>query len=515
MNPIPYIAGSGKLAALYVDNKPFRLRGGELHNSSASSLSYMQQAVWPYLKGMHMNAVVAPVYWECIEPVEGAFDFSLVDGLLSQARENGMRLVLLWFGLWKNSASTYVPQWVKLNREKYWYVKAADGKLPRYFGFANAVISPLCEAAVAADANAFAQLMAHLRQVDSQRTVVMVQVENEMGVLGAVRDCSAQAQALYAEGVPAALREKLGVSGSWEAAFPDTPEESFMAYCYAAATERICRSGKAEYDLPMYVNTWLEKEPWIPGTYPSGGPQFKNHRIWAAAAPSVCALAPDIYVPNYKDICDEYAAEGNPLMIPETRAEAAFYLYAIGQHNALGFSPFGIEDCLKDGREADAMTLALLQISPEAMAKQKDKALALADAYRLTEGMEDVILHAHQEGRCHGFIYHGEASDTVALSHVNITVSYHDTQDVSPVGGGCIVELGDYEFLILGINCELSFCATNGQELDILTKEEGEYRNGAWHRGRILNGDERYHTTFGQTPEALRIHFNPFDNEAF
>ena len=110
--------GRGAQAQLIVDGKPFLILGGELANSSASSLAYLEP-VWPRLAKMRLNTLLAPVSWELMEPVEGRFDYSLVDGLLKQARANNMRLVLLWFGSWKDSMSSYVPAWVKRDQARF------------------------------------------------------------------------------------------------------------------------------------------------------------------------------------------------------------------------------------------------------------------------------------------------------------------------------------------------------------------------------------------------------------
>jgi beta-galactosidase GanA len=112
MEKISHIRKENGESILYVDGKPFIALSGELHNSSSSSLDYMDRVVWPALRPLGLNTVVAPVYWECVEPEPGVFDYSLVDGLILQARREGVKLVFLWFGLWKNGMSTYIPGWV-------------------------------------------------------------------------------------------------------------------------------------------------------------------------------------------------------------------------------------------------------------------------------------------------------------------------------------------------------------------------------------------------------------------
>ena len=516
MAHIPYIEGTGKQAALYVDGKPFYARSGEIHNSSASSLEYMDARVWPALRNMNMNCVVAPIYWECVEPQEGVFDFTLIDGLLSQARRENVRLVLLWFGLWKNAASTYAPEWVRTDHKRFWYA-TAQGNKPLIFlnGTNIRILSPLCAEAVAADAKAYAAVMKHLREVDEQRTVIMMQVENEIGIFGADRDYSPVANAAFAEQIPEKLTETFGVSGTWSEAFGKDAAETFMAWHYGCAVEKIIEAGKAEYDLPMYVNAWLEQAPWKPGLYPSGGPQFKMHKVWRAAAPSVALYAPDIYVDYYRDVVDEYASDGNPLFIPEVRQTAdtvAFYLYAVGQHNAMCFAPFGVEDMCGIREEVAPEVLAALNISTDAMSGKAG--YLLADVYGKVAGMEEMIEKAHREGKVHGFLSNnGERLGAVQLRNVNLHFSYNDNRTAA--AGGLVLELGDYEFVVLACNCSMTFSPadTCPDYLDLLSKEEGIFENGVWKRGRIMNGDEQYMHSFAPQATMYKFKLCPYNFE--
>lgn len=514
MAHIPYLEGTGKLTTLVVDGKPFHARSGEIHNSSASSLEYMDSHVWPALRGMHLNCVVAPIYWECVEPEENVFDFTLVDGLLAQARREGVRLVLLWFGLWKNAASTYVPTWARLDHDRFWYVTAKNGKPLKFLnGTYLRILSPLCAEAVAADAKAFAAVMHHLKEVDAERTVITMQVENEIGVFGADRDYSPAAEAAFAEAIPAALAEGMGVQGTWSEAFGKDAAETFMAWHYGRAVEQIVQAGKTEYPLPMYVNAWLEQAPWKPGLYPSGGPQFKMHKIWRLAAPSVDFYAPDIYVDYYRDVCDEYASDGNPLFIPEVRHTAdtvAFYLYAVGKHNAMCFAPFGVEDMAGGGEAINPEMLAMLSISADAMQVTDNPGALLGDVYRQVAGMEDLIEKAHRENRIYGFLDGDDRSRTISLSHMDLQFTYHPQEGMA--AGGLVVELSDYECLVLACNCSMTYSAPadSPYELDLLLKEEGVYENGVWKRGRILNGDEQYMHIFGKQATLYKFRFCPY-----
>jgi beta-galactosidase GanA len=177
----PHLEKRGPATQLVVDGQPFLILGGELGNSSASSREYMRDK-WPKLAAMHLNTVLAPVTWETIEPQEGRFDFASVDGLIEDARAHRMHLVLLWFGTWKNSMSSYAPGWVKRDPARFPRTKGADGR-------AQEIISAGSVEAREADARAFAALMRHVRETDGERhTVLMVQVENEMGFLPFARE---------------------------------------------------------------------------------------------------------------------------------------------------------------------------------------------------------------------------------------------------------------------------------------------------------------------------------------
>ena len=255
MTDIPKIVSKDGIPTLYVGGEPFLAFAGEVHNSSGNSLEYMERQVWPNVEGLNLNTLIVPVYWELVEPKEGEYDFSLPDGIIAQARERGMRLIFLWFGLWKNSESMYVPGWMKLDQETYFHVKKVNGETID-------TISPFCGAAVEKDARAFSEWMSHLREIDGETsTVIMVQVENEIGLLGTERDYCEVADQAFASAVPDTLAEEFAVSGSWKEAFGEDAEEYFMAYHFASAVERIAGEGRERYPLPCYVNAWLKQYP--------------------------------------------------------------------------------------------------------------------------------------------------------------------------------------------------------------------------------------------------------------
>ena len=348
---------------ILIDGNPFLVRGGELENSSASSLAYLD-TVWPKVVAMHFNTVLAPAYWQLIEPREGDFDFTTVDGLVHGARKHNVKLVLLWFGTWKNSMSSYVPGWVKRDQGRFPRVTKSDGS-------SEEILSALSSNTLEADSKAFAALMKHLREIDSfDRTVITIQVENEVGMIPEARDHGELANSAFQSPVPSALMDDLSknrdllssqlreawsshgfkTGADWSDTFGEgtATDELFTAWTEGHFTGQVAARGKAVYPLPMYVNAALVRPGKLPGQYPSGGPLPHLFDIWHAAAPAIDLLAPDLYFPNFVEWSKQYVQPDNPLFIPETgRVDAAEMsanaLYAYGELNSMGFSVYAPE----------------------------------------------------------------------------------------------------------------------------------------------------------------------------
>lgn len=373
---LPHLNKENGKTSLIVDGKPFLMFAGELHNSSTGS-AYQMRPIWEHLKGKNLNTVLAPVSWEMIEPGEGDFNFSVVDSMIAGARKENLKLIILWFGSWKNGKSTYVPGWVKKDQERFPLMKTKSGRTLN-------TLSPFNDNALKADKKAFSELMKHIKKVDGkEHTVIMMQVQNEVGVLGPPRDYSELANEAFQGDVPQELLDYLDKNsdklhpalkkawekngfkkqGSWEEVFGKGEkyrgeewktnygfytEELFMAWHIAKYIGEVSYSGRDEYNLPMFANAWI-KQPRAtnPGRYPSGGPLPHVVDVWRAAAPSIDFLASDIYaVEEFDWVCQEYALAGNPTFIPETTPDVGGYasvLYAFGKYDALCYAPFGID----------------------------------------------------------------------------------------------------------------------------------------------------------------------------
>ena len=508
MKQLPEMKMDNGIPTLYVKGEPFFALSGEIHNSSSSSLEYMEKDVWQNLKGLNMNSVIVPLTWENIEPEEGIFDFTLLDGLIKQARENKMHLIFLWFGLWKNSESMYVPGWMKQDTKNYFRAEKMSGEKLN-------TISPLCEKAVLKDANAFAKVMARIKDVDEdESTVIVMQVENEIGLLGTARDYSETANAAFESEIPESLVNEFEVSGDWRAAFGSDAEEYFMAYYFAKAVESITAAGQAEYCIPCYANAWLRQYPWHPGSYPSGGPVKEVHRIWKVTAPSLFTLAPDIYVPYVADVLDEYGYEGNPLFVPEVRKDAvtaSYCLYAFGKHNAICYSPFGIEELalLPEMIDRPPMEVMIaLNIDPSAfdITGSKD---CLSKTYALINEMKPLYLKYRGSKHLQSYVRKSEVDygTFFQFEKYNLAIAYGPRMTAKPLAAGIIYELEDNKFLMVGLNSTLTFQPKAGEnvKVEMLSLEEGTLKNGEWKAGRRMNGDEKMAIHFGDTPGCLMV----------
>ena len=432
---------------LQLKGEPFIILGGELANSSASSADYMNgRHIWETLREAGLNTVLVPVYWELIEPEEGRFDFSSVDYLIGSARKNGLHLVLLWFGTWKNSMSCYVPEWVKKGfGTRFTLARNSSGDTPE-------ILSAFCRESLKADSRAFAALMRHLKAADSaEGTVLMVQVENEIGFLGDAREHGPKADAAFRKG-------------------RDRDEERFQARAYARYAQAVAAAGKKEYPLPMYVNAALNSRGRKAGEYPSAGPLDHLMDIWKAEAPAIDIMSPDIYDPGFPDWISRYAKPGNPLFIPEIRQEpanAARVFHALGRHGTIGFSPFDIDN------------------APE----------ATADAYRALAPYLPQIAAAQAAGRAYGVLLDREhPEEDIVIGDVRFTCRHDGTVPWSPVRNGdwgegafLILDLGGDEFLFLGTAAVATMAPAGGEgHIGILSIDE--YDGGK--RLRRLNGDE-------------------------
>ena len=510
---LPEIESYNGVKQLIVNKTPYVMLSGELHNSTSSNLEYMKP-VWDKLKMMNLNTVIASVSWELFEPEEGKYDYELVEGIIKDARMNNMKLVFIWFATWKNAWSTYAPEWVKKDLVRFPRMQTEPGRN-------TGALSAWGEATMKADARAFAELMRFIKKIDSaEQTVLMMQIENETGVLGTTRDRSPMAQHAFSQQTPvellaylrqneSELTEELKQmmqynstrsSGTWQEMFGYGADEVFMAWHVARYVDYITKAGKEIYPLPMFANAWLDGSfsRDLKPDYPVGGPVSKMLNIWRAAAPTIDLLAPDIYLDDFKRVCAQYTIAGNPLFIPETNPDirsAANIYYALGQHNAICFAPFAIDGF-----------------------KEKE-AKALGESYGSLAGFLPFWAKHSGKGKNIGFIRTDSERESFLLGDYRIEIRYLQQRDIrNDLLGSCglILCTAPGEYYITGRNIKITFQPLAGERnfVEVLSLDEGKFINGVWKAGRRLNGDELYHFTIANQPEFLfvRLHKLPINN---
>lgn len=485
---MPHWQKQGSATQLMVDNRPYLILGGELGNSSASSPQDIDR-IFPKLKRIALNTVLVPAYWDLIEAKEGTFDFSLVDHAITQARANDLRIVFLWFGAWKNSMSCYAPLWFKQDYKKYPRVRTQTGKPLE-------IASPFSDNVFQADSKAFKAFMRHLSETDGDKhTVIMVQVENEIGMLESARDYSEEANRLFQSAIPEKLADYLvknkktlhpwlaekwqkaggKTEGNWQEVFGTDlhTDEIFMAWHYASYVERMIQCGREAYNLPMYVNAAMNSRGRKPGEYPSAGPLAHLIDIWHCAAPGIDLLAPDLYDKGFTGWTAQYKLHNNPLFIPEIRLEPndgvrAFYVF--GEHDGIGFSPFSIEDA--PDRPSYQLTQSYLKLK---------ELMPLITRYQGQGAMKGLLFDQTEKERTLAW------DNTLLICKHFFTLPWDSRAtdgSVWPEGGGLVIRMAENEYLIAGSGIVVEFKSKEEAALSTAQAKLGE-------DGFVLEGEGR------------------------
>ena len=477
---------------LLVNGKPFIVLGGELGNSTASSIDYLRD-YWQHLEQMNLNTVLVPVYWELMEPEEGRFDFSLFDSILSDARKHNLKLALLWFGTWKNSMSCYAPAWMKTNTRRF--PRTVDSA-----GRSQEIFSVFGKETLEADKRAFAALMRHIRETDvRQKTVLMVQVENEIAMLSTAREHSKVSDAVFNAKLPAELsaylqknknklvpefkqkweRQGYRQNDTWVNTFGADiyTDEIFQAWQYAKYTNEVAKAGKKEYDVPMFVNAALPRPGKLPGQYPSAGPLPHLMDVWQAGAPALDMLSPDFYNPNTKYWCDLYVRNDNRLFVPEMRFDktcAAKAFFILGHYKAIGFSPFSIEE-------------------------ENNASIPLSKSYKLLQQLVPVIAEKKWQNMDGYLLDKQEKQSSSLMGKYQVDVSHYNTMSWASEAkdsiwtntGGIVLQIAADEFLVAGTGMVVVFNNIDKSLVtNIISADEVSYKNGVEVKGRRMNGDE-------------------------
>lgn len=501
--------------ALLVDGRPYLMLATQVNNSS--NYPAVLEEVWPAVEEIGANTVQVPIAWEQVEPVEGEFDFSFVDTLLEGARERDLRLILLWFGAFKNTAPWYAPAWVKLDNDRFPRIVKKDGEL-------SYALTPLSRATLEADKRAFTALLRHLAAGDPEHTVILVQVENETGTYGSVRDYSPVANSLFEQVPPAALLERLGrAGGDWEEVFGEDADEFFHAWSTATYVGEVAEAGKAVLNLPMYANAALRNpiDDQDPSTYASGGPTHNVLDIWKVAAPALDFLAPDLYMRGSREVgavLDHYGRPDNALFVAEIGSDADYarYLFETLGRGAIGFSPFGI-----DYTGYSNYPLGAKAVTPESLAP-------FASNYRLLRPIAGEWARRALEAKVWGAARPDDSTRrTLELGDWVAEVAFDQWQfgwadaewleqekrEPAQNAGALVAELEPNVYLVTGRNARVTFRLPAGgfgsggaERMILVAVDEVVFRDGAWQAIRRWNGDQTdWGLNFTGRDQVLRV----------
>lgn len=470
----------GTATQIEVNGNRMLLIGGELSNSAATCVEDIDD-VMPRMKALGLNTVLVPAQWDLIEPVEGQFCFTTIDRVITKARENNLKVVFLWFGAWKNSMSCYAPLWFKQDVKRFPRAQTATGKPLE-------IASAFSDNVLEADRRALVELMKHIKSVDTDNTVIMMQVENEIGMLENARDCSSLANREYAKPIPEVLRtyllknkkvlhphllekltgsklwteknskqidDKLKKGKTWAEVFGTDcyGDEIFMAYYYACYVQQLAEAVRRVKEMPLYVNAAMNSRGRKPGEYPSAGPLAHLIDIWKAGAPSIDMLSPDIYDTGFKLWADRYKMPHNPLFIPETRCcdnsgARAFYTY--GEHDAIGFCPFAID---------------------QASVQTQDN---IRQAYKVIDNLSPLLLQKQGQGATYGLLFDKTDTERVIVDgNICLTCRHYLTLpwdpratdgSLWPEGGALVIRLATNDYLIAGTGVVVTFQTSTEKE---------------------------------------------------
>ena len=538
---------SNSTARIVANGKPMLMIGGELGNSSASTPEDVKRT-FSHVSKIGLNTVLAPVSWELIEPQEGKFDMSSLDVILTEARRNGLKVVLLWFGAWKNSMSCYAPEWFKHDVKRFPRAHTQDGKPVEE-------ASSLSKNVLEADKRAFCRIMEHLRSHDAQeQTVIMVQVENEIGMIEVPRDYSDDATRMYQSAVPQQLtdylkkyqktlhpylKEKLQpqakAGANWAQLFGDGiyTEEIFQTWTYATYVEQIAKAGREIYNLPMYVNVALDSRGRKPGQYPSGGPLAHLIDLWHCGAPSIDVLGVDIYDKGIKSWLEKYHLPNNPLFVPEIRLEdkdAMYALYAFGHHGAMGFCPFSIEDypLTKSNKSNDWKQMDLSQDDQlNAFSSDGTSLSPLVASYKLLRQAEPLILERQGTKDMDAVLLDNgqREAEIITPDGIRLTIKHSYTlgwepgaKDAEWPEAACIIlRLGKEDYLVIGSGVVVTYSPAESS----VTWQKGDKRIGLakCEEVEIVDGKQRivHHLNGDQTHQGrhVRIPVGQFQMQHF
>lgn len=492
MKPLPRLERVAGQPRLMVDDRPFLILGLQWGCDSCFSREEMNP-LFPHAARLGANTAALPTYWREVEPEPDRFDFSMVAERIAQAREHNLRLILLWFATWKNASNVYAPDYIRADPERYPVAVDQAG---------NPTISPCpnAESTWERDRNALAALMTHLRESDSERTVISVQIENEPGLLRTDRCYCPTCTDLF-------------VGGDYAAGYRAFAAESFSTIAIAGYIDRLAAAARAIYPIPLQTNVWLARYPGaIAGReYPSGGAVPSMLALFKRHTPNLDVVAPDIYVVGYRDFrrfCQAFRLDDNPLYIAETasgphgRAERNVF-YAIGEHGAIGFDPWAIDE--------DPAKFGTPLVDPIG-GEWGPQAVWLRDSYVAISRAIGPIVEAQGTDRLFTLVQEpGETATAWSADGVDLLVSYHQPEGR---GRGFLIQRGPDEFLIIGVDFDVRFRhpRPDGSPRHVIRSDYGRFDGEEWitlHPMRRERHEREGHHVEALEPGVVRVLLAP------
>ena len=522
------------------NGKNMLILGMQAHNSSTGT--FMMERTIKAAELFGANTLEVPVYWYKIEPQKDSYDMTQVKELIDCMRKAGQKLVILWFATSKNGHPTYAPEYIKTAPETY---KVAVGSNGAWV----ASLSPHCMETLERDKKAFCKMVEFIKEYDKdQKTVIALQIENEMGLANTDRDYSALAQKDYEKPVPEEIRNlRLTDDGleyiskeekdkhSWKGHFGRHAAEAFCAWFHAKYIGTIAEAAKKIYNIPMYTNVMvMENGCEEPGfSYSGGAAVSRVLDIWKVAAPALDLLCPDIYnqiKEDYCRICLAYKREDNALFIPESpcmgEANSMNAIRAVADFDAVGVACFGVENVLDN------------------QGKLLKEAETMAITMKTLRALEPLLVKYRGTGRIYGIVQEEFASDKyLKLPDYHVQVKFM-SKDMTPFGygsainlsnpenqwnlhvrgRGILIQTGECEFYLAGAGIAAEFIKRPhpsdekayihlssrwAGQLNFLTVEEGHFEGDNWIVDYERNGDEANFAAYVHGGQVIRIRLNP------
>jgi hypothetical protein len=450
---------------LIVDGQPFLILGMQWDCDSCYSAEEMDP-LFAHADKLGCNTAALPLYWNEIEPREGEYQFDMLDHRIEMARANNLKVVLIWFGAYKNGCMNYAADYVKDDPSRFRRVRTAEGKHLANFA------CPTCEETFEADRRAIAAVLKRLREIDGKdNTVILFQVENEPGILLTARCHCEGCEALFA-------------AGQWTARYGRHADEAFSAHCISRFVDEQTLAAKQIYPLPMYVNGWLGSLRKIddrPGfSYPSGGPVLAMLDIYRESLFHTDFIAPDIYQPALRDfteICEGYSYPGNALYIAEhssgksSRAEKNVML-AIGTHAAIGFDVWAID-------RAFPHQFGQPPVHP-LDGRWSEETYELRNSYLAIRQAMVPIAKAQHTSAIRAFVQEeSEYSELLDYGDIVIEIMYQYQPTASR---GIVVRLDERTFIFAGVCFSARLFDAEGKPQPLNNVEKGRFEGEEWVR---------------------------------